>query len=243
MRTYSIKGIQHIVYEDADELPNNFIYKANWREGQLNDWVLADDGCYIQILRHNKMKPHRKHKRHARSYIGTCTGTFMVSESAKLDTVKRHNIYSFGGSKTSSKQLFDREKTNGREELFSLYVSQGVDAVKAYMMAYKTENPKYAEQKAMLLLKTERIKKSVKEEIKPVLRELGINEDFVLRGIRDIALTARQEGEKLKAFCKLVDILEIEDKGTKQSGVAVVGFKGFKPESIEAVQEVMELKE
>jgi len=160
-----------------------------------------------------------------------------------MDTIKRHNIYSFGGNKTSSKQAFDRENTNGREELFSLYVSQGVDPIKAYMNAYKTENPRYAEKKAMLLLKTERIKKSVKENVKPVLKELGINEDFVLRGIRDIALTSRQDGERLKAFLKLVDILEIEDKGTKTSGVAMVGFQGFKPESIEAVEKIMEIEE
>ena len=243
MREYSIKDRQHTVYEDSSELPNNFIYKDNWREGQVGDWVLADDGCYIQILRRNKMTPHRKHKRHAREYVGTCTGTFMVTKSNKMDTDKRHNIYSFGGRKTSSKQLFDREKTNGREELFSLYIAQGVDPIMAYMKAYKTENPKYAEKKAMLLLKTERIKKSVKEEIKPVLKELDINEEFVLRGIRDIALTARQDGERLKAFLKLVDILEIEDKGTKQSGVAMVGFQGFKPESIDAVQKIIELEE
>ena len=65
----------------------------------------------------------------------------------------------------------------------------------------------------------------------------------MLRGIRDIALTARQDGERLKAFLKLVDILEIEDKGTKTSGVAMVGFQGFKPESIEAVEKIMELED
>lgn len=243
MRKYSIKGIEHIVYENSEELPANFSYIENWREAEKGDWVKADDDCYIQILRKNKMKPHRKHKRHARAYVGTCTGTFMVSDSVQMDTEKRHNIYSFGGSKTSSKQLFDREKTNGREELFSLYVAKGVNPVQAYMNAYKTENHKYAEKKATLLLKTERIKTAVKEEIKPILAELGIDEEFALKGIRDIALTARHDGERLKAFLKLVDILEIEDKGTKQSGMAVVGFSGFKPESIEAVEQIMELEE
>ena len=38
------------------------------------------------------------------------------------------------------------------------------------MNAYKTDNPGYAEKKAMLLLKTERIKKSVKENVKPILK-------------------------------------------------------------------------
>ena len=56
-------------------------------------------------------------------------------------------------------------------------------------------------------------------------------------------MTARQDGERLKAFLKLSDVLEIEDKGTKQTGVAMVGFKGFKPESIEQVQKIMEIEE
>ena len=96
MRSYRIKNQQHTVYESTEELPTSFKYKEDWREGQIGDWVIADDNCYIQILRRNKMKPHRTNKRHAREYVGTCTGTFMVSDSIKMDTEKRHNIYSFG---------------------------------------------------------------------------------------------------------------------------------------------------
>ena len=107
IRTYTIKGIKHFVYEDDSEIPNAGSVIENWRDGNKGDWVRADDGNVIQILRQNKMKPHRSNKRHARSYIGTCTGTFMVSDSVKMDTEKRHNIYSFGGNKTSSKQAFD----------------------------------------------------------------------------------------------------------------------------------------
>lgn len=243
MRNYSIKGRMHTVYEDKSELPDNFVYKENWREGQIGDWVLADDDCYIQILRRNKMTPHRKNKRHAREYVGTCTGTFMITKNNKMDTDKRHNIYSFGGAKTSSKQLFDRENTNGREQLFSLYISQGLDPIKSYMKAYTTENPKYAEQKAMLLLKTERIKKAVKENLKPILAKLKINEEFVLRGIQDVAAHGKNDAERLKAFIKLGEILDIEDKGTKQESMAMIGFKGFKPDQIDAVEKIMELED
>tara|TARA_R100000808_G_C2138285_1_gene146332 strand:- start:103 stop:831 length:729 start_codon:yes stop_codon:yes gene_type:complete len=242
MREYVIKGVSHRVYEDESELPSNFTYVEDWKKAEIGDWIKADDDCYIQILRKNRMKPHRKSSKHAREYVGTCTGTFMVNPSAKIDTEKRHNIYSFGGKKTSSKQLYDRERINSREQLFALYVAKGIDAVEAYLKAYETNNRKYAESKVKLLLKTERIKTAVKEEIKPILAELGIDEKFILNGIKNVAITAKQDGEKLKAYIKLCDIMEIEDKGTKQTGMAMVGFQGFKPESIDAVEKIMEIE-
>lgn len=240
MRDYMVKGIKRLVYEDDTELPANFIFIENWKEGQVGDWVKADDGCYVEILRRRSMRPHRKNIRHAREYVGTCTGTYMINPSSTMDTVKTHNIYSFGGTKTSSKNLFDRKKTNSREQLFCLYIAQGIPAVDAYTKVYETNNRKYAAGKVKLLLKTERIKKAVKEEIKPILAELGIDEEFILKGIRNVALTARQDGEKLKALIKLSDIMEIEDKGTKQTGVAMIGFQGFQGNTIEEAVKVTE---
>jgi len=240
MREYTVKGIKRFVYESEDELPAGFTFIENWKEGQVGDWVKADDDCYIEILRRKSMRPHRKNIRHAREYVGTCTGTYMINPSSIMDTVKKHNIYSFGGSKTSSKALFDRKHLNSNEELFALYIAQGMPPVDAYTKVYETNNRKYAEGKVKLLLKTERIKKAVKEEIKPILTELGIDEEFILKGIRNVALTARQDGEKLKALIKLSDIMEIEDKGTKQSGVAMIGFQGFQGNTLEEAVKVTE---
>ena len=51
MRTYKVSNTFHKVYDDKDELPEGLVIRDNWKEAQIGDWIQADDGCYIQILR------------------------------------------------------------------------------------------------------------------------------------------------------------------------------------------------
>ena len=61
MRHYTVNNVQYVVYESEDELPPKISPVKDWRKGGLFDWVLADDGCYIQILRKGTMtKPKVK---------------------------------------------------------------------------------------------------------------------------------------------------------------------------------------
>ena len=107
MRVYKVNKIEHTVFEDADEIPNDIDYLYNWRKGTLGDWVKADDGCVIQILREGTMvKPYGTER--TQKYIGTCTGTFIVSEKTKLDTSRRVNIYSLGGHVERNQRIEDR---------------------------------------------------------------------------------------------------------------------------------------
>ena len=50
VRSYTIKKIEHKVYEDLDELPAELVYLKDWRLAEVGDWVLADDGFIIQVL-------------------------------------------------------------------------------------------------------------------------------------------------------------------------------------------------
>ena len=93
MRHYIVNKIQHTVFESENEVPREIEYLEDWRDGHQSDWVLSDDGCVIQILREGTMlKP--KGKIRSVRYLGTCTGTFLVSDKVKMDTSKRINIYS-----------------------------------------------------------------------------------------------------------------------------------------------------
>jgi hypothetical protein len=241
MRNYKINNFNHIVYDDGDPIPDDIKVISNWRDGSKGDWVLSDDNCIIQILREGKLAT--KSKNCPKRYIGTCCGTFAVKDNVYMDTEKRHNIYSFGGTKTSSKNMFDREKLNNRESAFSVLIAKGVSPVKAYMQVYETNNPKYADKKSLLLMKTERVKTAVKKELEPVLGELGIDARFVLKEIKDLIENTSQDDVRLRALIKLGDVLSIEDKGQKESQVAMIGFQGFKPEQLEAVEKIKELKE
>ena len=91
MRTYKINKIEHTVFENADEVPGNIDYLYNWRHGHIGDWVLSDDECIIQILREGTMLKSKGKNREQR-YLGTCTGTFIVSDKTKMDTSRRKNI-------------------------------------------------------------------------------------------------------------------------------------------------------
>ena len=236
MRSYKVNKIDHVVFDSKDELPDNIHYLRDWREGHIGDWVKADDDSIIQILRKGVMLKAKGKKRQL-EYIGTCTGTILVSEKTLMDTSKRNNIYSLGGSLNPEEILESREKLNSREELFVINLSKGMDPKVAYIRSFPTNNPGYANIKAAQLLKTERISSAMKEELKPIMEELGINDKSVLHGIKVIAQTAEKDDTKLKALFKLSDILDLEDK-TKTSVQQISGavFQGFSKEQLENVE-------
>ena len=243
MRHYTVNNVQYVVYESEDELPPDVYPIKDWRKGGLFDWVLADDGCYIQILRKGTMtKPKGKVREVA--YIGTCTGTFIVSPKTKMDTSKRVNIYSLGGDVERNQRLDDRENLSTREELFVTYLAKGMDPRKAYLEAFPTNNPHYAGTRAGQLIKTARIRSAMKEELKPYMEQLGLDENYVLSNIKEVIDSSDNKvADKLKALFKLADIMDMEDKNTTQvTTMTGAVFQGFTPEKLEEVERPKEIE-
>ena len=242
MRHYKINGITHTVFETKEEIPKDIGYIEDWRDGHITDWVLADDGCVIQILRKGTMmKP--KGKVREVTYIGTCTGTFIVSNTNKMDTSKRVNIYSLGGNVERNERLDSREKLSSKEELFVQYIASGMDARKAYLKAFPTNDPHYAGLRAGQLIKTTRVKTAMKEELKPILEELGIDETSILRTIYNIAMSSEKDETKLKALFKLSDIMDLEDKNkTQVTQISGAVFQGFDSKAIDSVKRPEEIE-
>ena len=238
MRYYVVKGIKHTVYETEKEVPPHVNIVRNWRNGTIEDWVLADDKCVIQILRKGNML----RKNGERTYIGTCTGTFLVLKDTYMDTDKRVNIYSFGGDSTPEQVVMNRRKMTANEELFVQYL-RVMSLEDAYVRAFPTNNKQYARMKAVNLIKTERIKTAVKEELKPILEEEGIDERMVLKGIKVEAQTAEKADTRLKALFKLSDILDLEDKSTaKVQQITGVQFQGLTDSMIEGAERPKEIE-
>ena len=238
MRYYKVKGIKHTVYDVESEVPPHIKIVSNWRKGNIGDWVLADDKSVIQILRKGSML----RKNGERAYIGTCTGTFLVLKDTYMDTDRRTNIYSFGGDSTPEQVVANRRKMTANEELFVTYISQGLSPEDAYVKAFPTNNKQYARMKAVNLIKTERIKTAVKEELKPILEELEIDEKMVLENIKIVAQTAEKDDTKLKALFKLSDILDLEDKNsTKVQQITGVQFQGLTNSMIDEAQRPKEI--
>tara|TARA_R110002020_G_scaffold341490_2_gene556029 strand:- start:4287 stop:5024 length:738 start_codon:yes stop_codon:yes gene_type:complete len=236
MRYYKVNNIEHTVFDNVNELPKDFKFLPDWKDGHVSDWVLADDGCIVQILREGIMIKSKGATRKVR-YVGTCVGTFVVSSKAKMDASKRVNIYSFGGNIDRDQRLEERVGLSSREELFVQYLASGLDARKAYLKAFPTNDPHYAGMRAGQLLKTTRVRTAMKEELKPILKALGINETSLLRNIYTIAQTAQKDDTKLKALFKLADIMDLEDKNkTAITQISGAVFQGFEQKQIENVK-------
>ena len=239
MREYKVNTVYHRVFEDREEVPSDIIIRENWREAEVGDWVVADDGCIIQVLRKGSML-RTKGKVRKKYYIGTCTGTYPVRKSSKLDTSRRDNIYTFSG-------LLEPEKKGltKKERMFIFYLShEKLSPEQAYLKAFPTKNKRYASEKAASLIKTERITTAVKEELKPILEELGISDQYILKGIKDEAELAEKSDTRLKALFKLSDILDLEDKNqTKVTQIQGVAFGGFDDKMIEKAVRPKEIED
>ena len=83
----------------------------------------------------------------------------------------------------------------------------------------------------------------MKEELKPVLEELGINEKYVLETIKGVINSTDKDETRWKALFKLADIMDMEDKNqTKITQVSGALFKGFSDEQIEQAERPKEIK-
>ena len=237
MREYVVNNISHKVY-DKDEVPVEIKYK-DWKDSKLGDWVLADDDCVIQVIREGTMF-RSKGKIKKIDYIGTCTGTFLKDGKMKMDTDRRENIYSLSGRLSPKEVLEQRENLTGREELFVHNLEKKMSLKDAYINAFKTDNEKYAETRAMLLVKTKRVKKEMHKRLEPILAKLGIDDELVLDGIKQIATCAEKDSDRLKALTELSEVLEIKDKGTNVQEITGMSakqlFSGFEDQDASNAQ-------
>ena len=240
MRTYKISNQFHKVFDDKEELPSGVGVVSDWRQADIGDWVEADDGCIIQILRKGTMKTTWG-KNRIRYYVGTCTGTFMCNPKTKMDTSKRENVWSLSGKNTEN-LIFDRKTLTKREVVFVQFVAKGLSLQEAYLRSFDTDNRRYALEQSAKLIKTERVRTSLKEELKPVLKELKIDDKSVLKGIKEVAEGNEKAETRLKALFKLSDILDLEDKTqTKVTQLSGAVFQGFGGDILEEVQRPKEI--
>ena len=231
-----MSGVEHKVYDPEDQIENGLVVIENWRDSRIGDWVKADDDCIIQVLRKGQMV--RKYGRNkVREYVGTCTGTFPVGKNVKMDTSRRVNIYTFGGSKSSEDILLDRTTLTRCELVFVQFLTSGMSPQEAYLKSFPTKNVNYASVKSSQLMRTERVYTAMKEELKPVCEELGIDSKSVLEDIQYASKNSEKEDVRLRALFKLADILDLEDKNqTKVTQVSGALFQGFSPEQLASAE-------
>ena len=220
MRDYIVKGRTHYVY-DLDEIPDNISYLKDWREGRVDDWVLSDDSCVIQVLRRRSWSN--------KDVVGTCTGTFTVQPNTQMDTIRRKDIYSLGGGGWYAR-INEREKPTPSERLFAHRIASGETPLMAYMKVFNSSLDR-AKKMSALLIKQERVQKIVREELKDVFEKKGIDLEFLVGAAQDVVSGGKNDSDRLNALKMLWDAFGVVEnqKVTQITGL----FQGHSLEQLE----------
>ena len=247
-----IKSVEHYVYEDIDEFRHYHDIKAkdNWRTADEGDWVIADDGGVVQLLKVSRSIKHpndRKNYRYAKGWCRTVVGTFLLRDKAKMDTdFKKHkNRYTFSGTiKNPNQRIRERSKVTNKEKSFATNVVVGMGAVKAYMDAYGEVDEYKAKKKSALLLKQRRVMSEVEKGVKDIAIQLGIDHEYVLGKLKYLADHSNDENISLQSLKELGKSIGTLGNQSKRIETGVVGlFQGFTDKELQLANRADEIKQ
>lgn len=244
MKHKSIKGIRHLVFADLKEYYSHFGSQAkppleDWKEGKELDWVIADDGGIIQLLKvsHKISHPNdRPNYKLSKGWCRTVVGTFLIKDKTYMDTDfdKHPNRYTFSTKiKNTNSRVYKREKATRKEKEFATHIVTGESAVKAYMKSFKEDNEDKATKKAAVLLKQRRVMSEIEASALEVAKELGIDHRYILRSLKILAENAGDDNIQLQAVKELGKAIGTLGQ-TKKIETGVVGlFQGFSQDQLE----------
>ena len=191
MNSKVFKGVVRYIYsleEFLDKYPK--IRPLDWREGELGDWVLTDEGHVCEIL----YKKATIRSKVLQTFITTVTGTYIVEGKVPMNNEIKGNISlvvpKSGRSKPRSghNSRFMRKSMSRGDKLFtqSLMVKLGQTPVvtgteeqrikeEAYRIAFpKARSSKYITQMSNELYETTRIQSVLNEQIQETLKDKDI---------------------------------------------------------------------
>lgn len=238
MKTRVVKGITHYLYENVAEFRNyndSIGLVSDWRHSSVGQWIETDDKQVCQVLHLGVLKKSDRKKE--TTFIRTIIGSFVCSPSVKIKGDMRTNMHTFATKGESSEtRRKNRKNANIKEFLFAQYVAKGDDVVKAYINAFPTNNENYAKQQAKMLLKTDRVKTLIRQEVDKHLNEAEITPKYLLEEMRSIIdKPESSDRDKLSALNTLIKITGMMD--TEKTTESVTLFQGFSKEQLDAIQE------
>jgi hypothetical protein len=225
MNYKEIKGVKHFIYSLTEwEIKYPKSKLESWRVGQEGDWVLTDDNHVVQIL--------KKAKYGKLDIVRCVTGTYKINGKQLMGSDIPDNIYSF-----SKENIYDsfknRKNSTSKEFLFAKYIAKGEGAVESYLKAYKTENKDYAHRRANELLKSERVRNMVTEEIKAILDSEGVTPNYIIQTFKQVSDLADRDTDRLRALESLAKIAGLFETEKKSEQLTV--FAGFTDEQMKAI--------
>ena len=220
MRAYTIKDVEHKVYDLESELPAGIVINPDWKKSRVGDWVRADDDAYVQVLDIKKIG--------AATAVVTCIGTYSIT--GNMDTAERDNRHNFSG-KYNYVSAMTRKNPTQREILFAKRIALGEKPVDAYLAVYDAKSRSYASRRAALLLKTERLDKLMNKDLEDVFAKKGIDLDYLIGQAKDECDNSKNGSERLNALKMLWEAYGVVEKRkvTEITGI----FQGFESKQLD----------
>jgi len=238
MKERVVKGVTHYLFEDLDEFRTKISLRhpvvKEWRHSNKGDWILTDDGQVCQVLHLGVLKKSDRKKE--TTFIRTIMSSYICSPSVVIKGEMKTNMHTFStAGESPSVRKKNRKKVTDKEFLFGKYVAKGDEVVEAYMKAFPSKNENYAKSQAKLLLKTDRVKKLIREEIDKYLNEAEITPTYLLEEMRNIIdKGGSSDRDKITAITTLMKISGMME--TQKTTESVTLFQGFSKEQLDAIQ-------
>ena len=239
-----IKGVKHYVFDDVQDFNIFFSDEdnrpdvcTNWLTASQGDWVIANDGGVIQLLKKSNIKhPNdRRNYKYCESYVRTVVGTFLCLHKTYMDTdfSQHKNRYTFSKSiKSPNTNFYKRDKTTKKEKVFATNIAVGMGAVKSYMDAFVEWDSYKAGKKAAILLRQERVMKEVEQSVVDVAKTMGVDHEYVLVTLKTLVDSSQEDNIVLNAVKELGKAIgTIGGITVKQRDTGIIGlFQGFEPD-------------
>jgi len=238
MKTRTVNGETKYLFENVEEFREyhpSLPICSDWRHSSVDDWIVSDDGQVCQVLFVGLLKrPDRKKET---TFIRTIIGSFVCGPNVTMEGEMRTNMHTFAkDGKSPSVRKKERIKATEKEFLFAKYVAKGDDVVDAYMSAFPSKKKSYAASQAKLLLKTDRVKNLIREEVDKHLNEAEITPKYLLEEMRNVIdKDESSDRDKITALTTLMKISGMMDTEKKSESVTL--FQGFSKEQLNAIQE------
>lgn len=258
-RWQTIKGVKHYCFRNVDEFHKFFGKKApqiapDWRTANEGDWVIADDGGVVQILKMVKKMGHPRDTlgySYSKGWCRTVVGTFLIKPDSdrgvfKMDTdwKKHKSRYTFGGSGRN----LDHSSMNAREHLtkkerqfvFAVLFGDLTDIYDIYGKVFPNGRRENIKKNCDHLMKQERIMTELEKGVKEAAEKQGLDHEWVLSKLKEFADTAETDADKIRATIKVGDSIGTfneakKNKKPNQIPGAVGMFKQITEEMVEQV--------
>ena len=225
-----IKNKKEYLYKNKDEFyeHEDDDFCEDWRESKTGDWILTDDGQVCKVLKRGIFSSGKE-------YIRTLLGSYPIRDNIQISGKPADDIYRFTKSTRPRHSKEKIESPTRREVVFAKYCANGMPPEQAYLRVFPTNNSKYAQTASNALLKTERIQKMVSEEVKKMLGNVGIDEEYLLYQAKNIIDNIDgRDSDKLRAIEMLMKISGMFPNDKKTESLTV--FQGFTPDQLKELE-------